>query len=90
MAPNPPALTLFTGLLKFARLKKLKNSARKFKVISSRMVNAFEMPKSVLNSPGPRSKLLAMFPYVPSAGSANAVGSSLSTHGARFAQAPAP
>src|SRR2546430_11189647 len=54
MAPKPPALTELTGPLKFERLKKLKNSARKLAVKPSRMVKAFDTPKSVLKSPGPR------------------------------------
>src|ERR1700730_11176439 len=82
MAPKPPALTVLTGPLKFERLKKLKKSARKLAVKPSRMVNAFDTPKSVLNSPGPRKAPFERFPYVPSAGSAKADGSSLSTHGA--------
>ena len=73
--PNPAPLTDTPGLLKFAWLKTLKNSARILKAHSfPEIAKRLKIPISVLNTPGPRKRPLPRVPKLPSGGMAKAMG----------------
>src|SRR5262249_48196336 len=90
MLPKAAALMFAFGVLKFAWLKMLKNSARNWSFACSVIAKFLKTPISHVNDPGPIRLPLRIEPKVPAAGNAKLVGSSQSTHGARLLQAPVP
>src|SRR5216684_1608445 len=73
--PNPGELMSFIGDPNCGWLKRLKNSARKFKPIPSRgSANCLMTEKSVFTKPGPVTGIRDAFPSVPDIGGVKQAG----------------
>src|SRR5690348_14462290 len=59
------------GVAKFARFRRLKNSARNCRLTRSEIAVFFSSDASSSASPGPTSTFLPTFPYVPLGGTTN-------------------
>ena len=74
MVPTVPEARLLTGLAKFGRFNKLKNSPRNCRLLVSVTVKFFINPKSTLANPGPTRVFRPKVPNVNTGLGSNASG----------------